>query len=250
MNKLSKMGSDAEVLQAIVDQHRDGFMVADADLHLVFANTRAYELFKIDTDKGDDVIHLEFDQIMTGFRDLVQKAENVGHGVADVRRIKIMGQATYVEAYVNPIRLSSGAGIVSFTCRDTSEEVNWRHMMRTSLQQNTEMVRAIAETVPVGLSVTDSKGRFVAVNNKLCDLLGYQAQDLINQTFTMMVPEDGREAAAKAYQWFLAGAGDSPETEDLQTQSGEIKTVGVSASTFMGRNGRPYKVTCYDTEHH
>ena len=126
-----------------------------------------------------------------------------------------------------------------------TEDVNWRHMMRASLQQNTEMVRAIAETIPMGLSVTDKKGQFIAVNKRLCDMLGYESQELLNNSFTVILPKDDREQAIKSYQWFLAGAEAAPETENVETKFGGRLNIKIIATTFMGRNGRPYKVTCY-----
>lgn len=245
VNKLLENGNSLSAAFSILDHHRDGLIIVDADLNLLFANDNAYTLLKVAPDQDPQTIEQDFQDIILGFADLVRKAERSTDGTTETRRVKIDGHATYVEVFTRTFRLEDNTGLVLFSCKDISEDVNWRHVMRTSLQQNTEMVRAIAETVPVGLTVTDNKGRITAVNSRLCAMLGYSSEDLLNEPFTVLLPEEQKEIAEKKYHWFLAGAGEAEETEDLQHHDGSQMTLDVTTSTFMGRNGHPYKVTCY-----
>jgi diguanylate cyclase (GGDEF)-like protein/PAS domain S-box-containing protein len=50
---------------------------------------------------------------------------------------------------------------------------------------------AVFQQTPTGTAIVDLKGRFVAVNPKLCEITGYSAEDLMSRTFVEIThPED------------------------------------------------------------
>lgn len=233
------------VAATVIERLSEGLILIDADGKPTYANPAARALFMVDAAAGEDTVMQELGLVVDGYADVIARTRQAGTTQSDLRRLKVRRQALVLD--LKTVLLDDGA--LAMTFRDASEEVNWRHMMKTALQQNTEMVRAIAETVPVGLSVTDSKGRFVAINSRLCSMLGYNARDLVNQSFTITVPEDKRQDMAKKYHFAMAGlderSHDARHTEDVLQKDGSVVHYAVTATSFMGRNGRPYRVTCY-----
>jgi|GEM_PF-1735913 len=62
-------------------------------------------------------------------------------------------------------------------------ELEERRQIETSLRLNEMRFRAIFEQAAVGIDYCDQSGRFLKVNQKLCDLLGYTEAELLTMSF-------------------------------------------------------------------
>src|ERR1043165_5778190 len=56
--------------------------------------------------------------------------------------------------------------------------------------------RALMDAAPDGIAVVDEQGRMLVVNDKFCDLFGYESGELLNQRIRMLIPERLREVHA------------------------------------------------------
>jgi diguanylate cyclase (GGDEF)-like protein/PAS domain S-box-containing protein len=74
--------------------------------------------------------------------------------------------------------------------------------------------RAIFDQATVGLAYTDLCGRFLEANRKLCELLGYTADELRTLTTSQLAHPDERDQQERLNSELLSGKHDSYTTED------------------------------------
>jgi len=80
------------------------------------------------------------------------------------------------------------------TLRDVTASAGNRH----ELQQSRGQAKAIFDSVPTGLGLVAPNGRWIAVNQALCRLLGYSAEELMQGAFQeITLPEDLAEDLAR-----------------------------------------------------
>ncbi|MBE9126487.1 MULTISPECIES: PAS domain S-box protein [unclassified Coleofasciculus] len=72
------------------------------------------------------------------------------------------------------------------SCIDISHRVNAQKQAQTS----EKLLTSFYESAPVGLCIADEQWRFVRVNPAFCKLSGYQAEELLGQAFTDLLPPD------------------------------------------------------------
>lgn len=58
-----------------------------------------------------------------------------------------------------------------------------RYQAQFALKESEERFRAIFEQAAVGMSICDLNGRFFRVNQKLCEIVGYSREELLQRTF-------------------------------------------------------------------
>jgi PAS domain S-box-containing protein len=103
---------------------------------------------------------------------VVDKFETVRYG-KDGRRVDVSVVAA-------PIVDANGkVTAISWTARDISE----RKRVEMALRESEQIFRATFEQAAVGISQTSVDGRFIRVNQKLCDILGYTREELLQLNF-------------------------------------------------------------------
>src|SRR5262245_47311883 len=73
------------------------------------------------------------------------------------------------------------------------------------LQKSEERFRAAFGHAAVGIGVSDLDGRFLEVNQKLCDIVGYSAEELRRLTFVELTHPDDLQETAEKVRRLLAG---------------------------------------------
>lgn len=96
-----------------------------------------------------------------------------------------------------------------------STDITERQRLEGELRESEQRFRTTFEQAAVGIAHVAVDGRWLLVNQKLCDMVGYTREELLEQTFhTIILPEDLPMAFAHA-QSMIAG--------DLQTFSHEMR---------------------------
>jgi PAS domain S-box-containing protein len=129
----------------------------------------------------------------------------------------------------------SAAGLVG-----VARDITWRKRAEEALMESEQRFRGAFENAAVGASMVDLKGRFLKVNRRLCELLGYPENELLSKTFSDIThPEDvqiGLDQLARMlrgeydYAWF--------EKRYLHKEGHEINML-VSPSLIRDREGSP-----------
>lgn len=105
------------------------------------------------------------------------------------------------------------------------------------------LLSGIFDNIDIGIAMTDALGRFVRVNAAYCKLYGYQLEELVGQSFTLLLPPSVRTQAMQYHTAFLAGHNDHPSFWVLQHRDGKIIKQMTMESRVTCSDGRQFKIT-------
>lgn len=100
--------------------------------------------------------------------------------------------------------------------------------------------RATFEQASVGIAIVSTDGHWLQVNPKLCDIVGYSAQELLPLTFQQITHPDDLDSDLSLVQQLLDGEIDSYELEKRYIRkSGEPIWIHLSVSLMRDTAGKP-----------
>lgn len=111
-----------------------------------------------------------------------------------------------------------------------SKEVEEKQMERDRL------LDIVFNAASVGISLTNSEGNFVRLNQAFVDILGWDMEELQGQSFTQIFIPEFREQAAIRHNRFLSGEEIPPEEWILKRKDG--RTIHLSASISLYNDDR------------
>jgi two-component system cell cycle sensor histidine kinase/response regulator CckA len=85
------------------------------------------------------------------------------------------------------------------------QDVTERKLSEMALRDSEERFRSTFEQAAVGICHVAPDGRFIRVNQKLCDILGYTSADLLSRTFQEITHPDDLEADLSYVKQILQG---------------------------------------------
>lgn len=127
------------------------------------------------------------------------------------------GTATSVESRFSRFDVEGGTGRAGVV-RDISE--------RIEIQRELELYATIVETVPDGVYALDEDERFVLVNQAFCDLVGYDCEELLGASPTLVNNERVNERANEFERQMQTGVeGTGTLSFEIQTTDGDFAPV-------------------------
>ena len=123
-----------------------------------------------------------------------------------------------------------------------------RPRSKFALDASEERFRVTFNQAAVGLAHVGPDGRYLLVNRKLCDILGYSAEELLQRTVWDVSHPQDREAATPARQRLFTGAIDTFSLEKrYQRKDGRTVWVNLTVSQVRSASGAPkYDVAAYE----
>jgi diguanylate cyclase (GGDEF)-like protein/PAS domain S-box-containing protein len=124
-----------------------------------------------------------------------------------------------------------------FIVRDVTETRRAQEALRASEEQ----FRVTFERAPVGMALRGMDGRWLDVNPKLCEILGYTREEMLSTTSVDITPEDERAVAVQFNERMQRG--------ELRTYSREKRYlrkdgtpvwVALTVNVVHGPDGRPH----------
>jgi PAS domain S-box-containing protein/putative nucleotidyltransferase with HDIG domain len=123
--------------------------------------------------------------------------------------------------YVAPI---IAAGYANLYGRDITE----RKQAEEALRESEELFRSAFESSVAGISMVAADGKFIEVNDKLCELLGRGRKELIQLSFSDITYEEDIEVGSKYLKQMIAG-----ELENVSFEKRYIKKGGNVIWVFL-----------------
>ncbi len=179
--------------QAIVETAAEGIWLIDMNNRTLFVNQRMAEMLGYDIEAvlGRSIFEFMDEEGKAIAHKQLQNSRLEQLDQCDLRFQCRDGSALWVIISTTPAYDASDhyVGAVSLMT-----DITERKQAEAILQDNEERFRAIFEQSGVGMAIFTLEGHFFRVNQKLCDLLGYNRIELLIQRYEdLLLPEDRLE---------------------------------------------------------
>ncbi|MGB3137908.1 MAG: PAS domain-containing protein [Nodosilinea sp.] len=108
----------------------------------------------------------------------------------------------WVSAYGRVVNIQDGQ---SQRMVGVMQDVTTTKQSELLLQDSEARFRAVFEQAAVGMARLDLQGHWIQVNQKLCDILGYRPEDLIDHSFQNITYRDDKHQDEYYYQRLITG---------------------------------------------
>ncbi|MBV8605983.1 MAG: PAS domain S-box protein [Singulisphaera sp.] len=209
-----------EQLQALFNQVAVGIAQLGLKGHFVLVNQRYSEIV------GRPVAEI----MATRLHDLIDPEDRprteaafreVAEGGADVliekRHVRRDGSTVWTSENISLVRDSAGLprSVVTI-CQDVSD----RRRAEEALRRSEERLKITYERAPVGIFEVDLEGRFLRVNGRYCEILGYSREELLALSLRDVTYPDDLKADSALYARLLAGESPSCRLENRCVRKG------------------------------
>lgn len=110
----------------------------------------------------------------------------------------------------------------------------------TAMRESEERFRATFEQAAVGIAHVSPEGRWIRVNQKLCDIAGYAREELLAKTFQDITHPDDLDADLGYVRQMLAGEIQSYAMEKRYfRKDGSLVWINLTVALVRGETGQP-----------
>ena len=125
----------------------------------------------------------------------------------------------------------------------TVQNISYRKKVKRDLQGSEKRLSDILDETPIGFCLTNEKGIFESVNPAYCELYGYSKEELIGNSFLMVVPEEDRAISQELHDTFFTSKAEMKGEWTVVHKSGKKLFVIADAVLITGQDGKPKKAT-------
>jgi PAS domain S-box-containing protein len=124
--------------------------------------------------------------------------------------------------------------------RGIGRDITERKRFEAALRKSEERFRAAFEQAAVGMALRGLDGRWLDVNQKLCDILGYTRDELLKLTSVEITPPDERGTAIDYNERILGGEVSTYSREKRYLRKdGAPVWVNLTVGVVQGPDGKP-----------
>jgi PAS domain S-box-containing protein len=206
----------SEALQrAIFEEAPDGLLLVAPDGRILRANEQAGILFGRER---EELIGMAVEALLPPdsrdrhsqlraayFAEPVRRSMGSG---AQLHAQRADGSVFPADIMLSPLRAVEGRMVI-VTIRDVTARLRSEEALRDSESR----FRSTLEYAPIGMSVVAPDGRFLIVNRALCELLGYEREELLQKTIREITHPDDLERDLALSQQMIAGSMRSSQLE-------------------------------------
>jgi len=227
----------AETVSAGIYIHRD--------MRYVYVNPAAERLTGYTRDeflKMDllDVIHPDFRQQVMARVAARQRGELLPLYFEDKILTK-SGEVRWMEVTSGKIQFrGQGATIV------TTFDITERKQAEEALRESEELFRTSFEHATAGVCLVGTDGRFLSVNQTLCEMIGYTNQELERLSFNDITPDEDKHIGAAFVAQAISGGASSAHFEKRYLhKNGQVIWAYVSTALVHQPGGKPHYFISY-----
>ncbi len=234
----NQLRENEEKLAGIVSSISDPMNMLDVDHNIVWANDVSKQIF------GTDI---EGTKCYTSFHQREKPCEEcvVNKSFADGQ---IHERTTEVIDQDGRMRIFMGTSNVASYDEDgkpslvveVSHDITESRKAENTLRESEERFRATFEQAAVGIDHGTLDGRFLRINQKFCDIVGYSKEEMLERTFQDITHPDDLDIDLENAQRLLDGQLESYSTEKRYLRkNGEIVWVNITVSLVRDNTGSP-----------
>ena len=117
-------------------------------------------------------------------------------------------------------------------------DVSGRVAAEQALQKSENRFRTAFESAPEGMALIDEQRRFVSVNKRLCEILGYSKNELLGKSFNRFTHPDDRQSGRDRWHQIIEKNFDKNRAEKRYIhKNGNIVWVQISNSAIRDEQG-------------
>ncbi|MEG5031994.1 PAS domain S-box protein [Microcoleus sp. AT3-D2] len=169
-----------------------------------------------------------FSHNFTGCREIIKQFFDEGRIHIENENRKFDGVPVWVEGDYICIYDSHGRIVGYF---GVQRDISDRKKAEATLRDSEERFRATVEQAAVGITHPDQTGRYLRVNQKFCEIVGYTASELLSRTWMDVTYPEDIDADLKQNKQLFAGEIDSFKMEKrLLHKDGSLVWVNITVS--------------------
>jgi diguanylate cyclase (GGDEF)-like protein/PAS domain S-box-containing protein len=219
--------------RAIVEGSSDLVVVLDADMRLVYASGAAERLLGKSSDAilGSEALsHVHPDDVELAASELLEAmASDTPGAPTPLRLLHADGSAVAVEALAsNRLDDDAVAGVI-VTLRDVREREDLDRRFRSAFG-----------AAPIGMAIVGIDGMYLDVNRAMCEIVGYDADELLLMRFQDITHPDDVETGRELHARLLAGTMTSYRIEKRYVRAdGDLVWAQLSLTLVRDDGGDP-----------
>jgi two-component system, cell cycle sensor histidine kinase and response regulator CckA len=232
---------ESEERYRLVTEHiHDAVFLIDLDSHFTFGNGRVEELTGY---RLDELVGRPIWTVLTpeGARAAAARLQTLqaGHDVPffyETELVRKDGTRLWVEVNSTSI-VREGVMVARL---GVARDITHRKAAEAALRESEERFRATFEQAAAGMGHTTLEGRWVRVNQRLCDIVGYTRDELLARTFQDITHPDDLDVDLVALRQLLAGELQSLSREKRYLhKDGSIVWIDLTVSILRDLAGAP-----------
>ena len=142
-----------------------------------------------------------------------------------------------VSAWARPVYDDKGTIVAAVS---TFYDITARQDVERALAEAEDRFKSAFTNAPIGMALVDTDGRWIQVNDALCELVGYARDDLLNRRFADITHPDDLDADNDLMAQVLAGdLHDYSMIKRYIRSDGQVVWVRLSVSLVRDAGGHP-----------
>ena len=116
--------------------------------------------------------------------------------------------------------------------------------IKEKISEHPAQVLDIIGEASMGVCITNAQGIFVAVNDHYCQIYGYAENELIGQSFTIVVPGSNQETMSNLHDKFIRDKSEIARNWQVVNKAGQGMEISVDTGySEVIFDSTPHKIT-------
>jgi PAS domain S-box-containing protein len=226
-NKSSDFNYNEFTLRNVFDRITDAFVAFDNQWNYIYLNNKAAEIIG---HKPEDIIGKNI------WKEFPEKKEHSFYmsffaAMSEQQTLTEEGYCDPVGAWLHATLYPSSEGLSVYL-----QDITIRKKVELELEESREKYRQIVETAQEGIWMIDENNETVFVNQKMCDILEYTADEMIGKQNSYFLDEEGRKLSSVSMARRRAGYSENMDKQFI-TKSGKRIWTNMSANPIFSKQG-------------